>query len=133
MDFIKQLYQAARQCRNYAYAPYSKFAIGAAIRSEADRIYTGCNVENVSYPCGSCAEAGAISTMIAAGSRQIVEIMIVADTDNIVPCGNCLQKIAEFGTTETLVHCADLNGNIKTYSLSQLLPINFNAKEVKNA
>ena len=132
MDYQNELYQMALKCRLKAYAPYSKFAVGAAILSNG-KIYGGCNVENVSYPCGSCAESGAISAMAADGERLIAEIMVVADSDDIVPCGNCLQKIAEFGNSQTLIHCADLNGNIRTYNLLQLLPHNFNAKEVRNA
>lgn len=132
MDYQNKLFQMAAECRLRAYAPYSEFAVGAAILCNR-KIYTGCNVENVSYPCGTCAESGAISAMVADGGRKIEEILIVADSENIVPCGNCLQKIYEFGTADTLVHSADLKGNIRTYKLSQLLPHNFNAKEVKNA
>ena len=132
MSYKDKLFASALECRLKAYAPYSKFAVGAAILCNRV-IYVGCNVENVSYPCGNCAESGAISAMVANGGRKIEEILIVADTDNIVPCGNCLQKIAEFGNAETLVHSADLSGNIRTYTLAQLLPHNFNAKEVKNA
>ena len=128
-----QLFQSALQCRNNAYAPYSEFKVGAAIKSSCGKIFGGCNVENISYPCGTCAEAGAISALIADGETAIAEILIVADTENILPCGNCLQKFAEFGTPDTLVHSADLNGNIKTYTLKQLLPNVFDAKEVKNA
>ncbi|MBR1825186.1 MAG: cytidine deaminase [Alphaproteobacteria bacterium] len=133
MEDITQLYSIAVQCRSNAYAPYSKFKVGAAVLSSGGKIFGGCNVENVSYPCGTCAEAGAIAAMIAGGEKQIAEILIVADTENILPCGNCLQKIAEFGTPDTLIHSANLSGNIKTYTLKQLLPDAFAAKEVKNA
>lgn len=132
MDYKRQLYDLARQCRNNAYAPYSDFSVGAAVRS-AQNIYGGCNVENISYPCGTCAEAGAIAAMVANGDTHIDEILIVADTENIMPCGNCLQKIAEFGNTETIIYSADLSGNIRAYKLCELLPHNFNASEVKNA
>ena len=116
-----------------AYAPYSGFKVGAAVKSRSGKLYAGCNVENISYPCGTCAEAGAIAAMVAGGDTVLAEILIIADTADILPCGNCLQKIAEFGTPDTLVHSADLKGNIKTYKLADLLPHNFNAKEVKHA
>lgn len=133
MDYMKQLYDLAEHSRNTAYAPYSGFKVGAAVRSRSGKLYAGCNVENISYPCGTCAEAGAIAAMVAGGDTALAEILIIADTANILPCGNCLQKIAEFGTPDTLVHSADLQGNIKTYKLADLLPHNFNAKEVKHA
>jgi cytidine deaminase len=123
----------ARQCRANAYAPYSGFKVGAAILTPDGNIFGGCNVENISYPCGTCAEAGAIATMVANKKTAVAEILIIADTENILPCGNCLQKIAEFGTAETLIHSADLSGNVRTYTLKQLLPHAFYAKEIKNA
>lgn len=125
------LLSVALSCRLNAYAPYSKFKVGAAILGVGGKIFGGCNVENASYPCGTCAEAGAISAMIAGGETKIAEILIVADTDCILPCGNCLQKIAEFGNEQTLVHSADINGNIKTFTLMQLLPHNFKAEDIK--
>jgi cytidine deaminase len=87
-------------------------------------------VENASYPCGTCAEAGAVSAMIADGEAIIKEILIIADTSRILPCGNCLQKIAEFSDDTTLVHSADLKGNIKTFMLTELLPQSFGAKDL---
>lgn len=133
MDYVTQLYELAKQSREHAYAPYSGFKVGAAVLSQSNRTYSGCNVENISYPCGTCAEAGAIAAMLAGGDTQIAAILIVADTADIVPCGNCLQKIAEFGNADTLIYSADLSGNIRTYKLEDLLPHNFNAKEVKHA
>ncbi len=132
MNYITQLYDLAKQCRDNAYAPYSRFKVGSAIRC-GHFFCGGCNVENISYPCGICAEAGAVAALAAAGYTNIDEIMIVADTENIIPCGSCLQKISEFGTPDTIIYSADLNGNIRTYRLSELLPHNFNASEVKNA
>lgn len=133
MDTTTQLLAQALQCRDNAYAPYSGFKVGAAIKSGGGKTFCGCNVENISYPCGTCAEASAIAAMVAGGEKTIAEILIVADTANILPCGNCLQKIAELGTPDTLIHSADLNGQIRTYTLKQLLPHVFDAKEVKNA
>ena len=131
MAVKNEILQTAQNCRLNAYAPYSKFKVGAAILTPSGKIYGGCNVENASYPCGTCAEAGAIAAMVAGGETQIAEILIIADTDCILPCGNCLQKIAEFGNEKTLIHSADLSGRIRTYTLQQLLPHGFNAGDIK--
>ena len=131
MAVKNEILQTARNCRLNAYAPYSKFKVGAAVLTPSGKIYGGCNVENASYPCGTCAEAGAISAMVAGGETQIAEILVIADTDCILPCGNCLQKIAEFGNEKTLVHSADLSGRIRTYTLQQLLPHGFKAGDIK--
>lgn len=125
------LFKSALKCRLNAYAPYSGFKVGAAVLTPEGAVYTGCNAENASYPCGTCAEAGAISAMIAGGDKKISAILIVADTERILPCGNCLQKIAEFGTAETKVYSADISGNIREYTLSELLPHNFKADDMK--
>ena len=130
MHKISDLYNIAKKVREKAYAPYSNFKVGAAILGKSGKIYSGCNVENASYPCGTCAEAGAVSAMIADGEIQIKEILIVADTEQILPCGNCLQKIAEFSGSATLIHSADLHGNIKTFTLKELLPQSFSLKDL---
>ncbi|MGB0356514.1 MAG: cytidine deaminase, partial [Opitutales bacterium] len=96
---MSELFEKARAVREHAYAPYSQFKVGAAIRSASGKIFIGCNVENAAYPEGVCAEAGAISAMIAGGETKISEICIVADTSQpIAPCGGCRQKLAEFST-----------------------------------
>ena len=87
------LLDAARDVRLNAYVPYSKFKVGAALRSKEGRVHVGCNVENVAYPEGTCAEAGAIAAMIAAGDKHIAEIVVIADSPTPVPpCGGCRQK-----------------------------------------
>ena len=131
MAVKNEILQTAEKCRLNAYAPYSKFKVGAAVLTANGKIFGGCNAENASYPCGTCAEAGAIAAMIAGGEREIAEILIIADTESILPCGNCLQKIAEFGTEKTVIHSADMKGNIKSYTLKQLLPHNFKAGDIK--
>lgn len=120
------LFQAALEIRARAYAPYSEFQVGVALRTQTGAVYTGCNVENVSYPEGACAETGAISAMVAAGGGRIVELCVVADGERLIsPCGGCRQRIAEFGSPETLVHCADLDGIRKSWFLGDLLPAAF--------
>ena len=131
MAVKNEILQTAERCRLNAYAPYSKFKVGAAVLTAGGKIFGGCNVENASYPCGTCAEAGAIAAMIAGGETEIAEILIIADTESILPCGNCLQKIAELGTEKTVIHSADIKGNIKSYTLKQLLPHNFKAGDIK--
>ena len=132
MNTSHPLFTAALQAFHQAYAPYSGFAVGAAILSSEGRIYAGCNVENISYPCGSCAEQSTISAMITGGDRHIQEIVILADgKDLITPCGACLQRLNEFGTPETLVHLGTPQGIQKTLSLAQLLPFGFNDKALR--
>lgn len=133
MDIKNTLYTAAQKSQKQAYAPYSNFKVGAAIYADNAQIYTGCNVENISFPCGTCAEQGAISAMIAQGGKQIMEILIIADgKDLITPCGACLQRIAEFSTSQTLIHLASPQGIQKTLKLSDLLPYKFSAEELKH-
>jgi cytidine deaminase len=105
--------------------------VGAALRGADGVIYVGCNVENVAYPEGCCAEAGAISAMVAAGQTAISEVLVVADATPVVtPCGGCRQKLAEFGVGETAVHLADLSGVVASWRLDQLLPAGFDAEQL---
>lgn len=132
MNIVKDLFSAACKTRLCAYAPYSDFKVGVAVYADNNEIYTGCNVENISYPCGTCAESGAIASMIAHGGKKIREILIVADSaDLITPCGACRQRIAEFATPQTLVHLANLDGVQKSLTLEELLPLSFASKELK--
>ena len=119
----QQLFQIARCAMLNAYAPYSKFRLGAAVLAEDGKIYAGCNTENVSYPCGTCAEAGAIAAMAAAGARKIAKILIVSDGKTLVtPCGACLQRIKEFADDNTEIILSDENENERILSISELLP-----------
>lgn len=131
MEELNELYRQARETRERAYAPYSKFKVGAAILSTSKKIYTGCNVENISYPCGTCAEAGAIAAMVAGGDKKIQEILVIADSSPLIlPCGACLQRIAEFATPDTLIHLADMEGVKQTLPLAKIFPATFSAKEL---
>lgn len=122
------LYRAALAVRENAHAPYSRFKVGAAIRSVEGHLHTGCNVENVAYPQGTCAEAGAIAAMVAAGDRRIAEILVVAEADRPVPpCGGCRQKIAEFAGPETPVVMCTTSGLRQAVTLADLLPGAFDA------
>ncbi len=118
-----QLFEIARDAREKAYAPYSGFKVGAAIRCSDGSVHGGCNVENVAYPEGTCAEAGAIAAMCLAGARRIVEVLVIADSpDPVTPCGGCRQKLAEFASPSTPVILADLSGERGRTTLGALLP-----------
>lgn len=113
----------ASAVRERAYAPYSNFKVGAALRTASGQTYVGCNVENVAYPEGTCAEAGAIAAMIAGGDTQIVEVYVIADSPTPVPpCGGCRQKLVEFGAKDVSVTLATTAGAEQKTTLGALLP-----------
>ena len=131
MNNIPKLFELASAAMKNAYVPYSRFAVGAAVLSSDGRFYAGCNVENVSYPCGSCAETGAIAAMIAGGSREIAEILILGSGKELIsPCGACRQRIKEFSVPQTLVHLADASGVRRTCTAAELLPFAFDEKDL---
>ncbi|KAJ55206.1 cytidine deaminase [Actibacterium mucosum KCTC 23349] len=122
------LIEAAAKTRENAHAPYSNFKVGAAVRTVDGTVYTGCNVENVAYPEGTCAEAGAIAAMCAAGEYQIAEVAVIADSpDPVPPCGGCRQKLAEFAAGDVTVTMATTDGKTKTVTVADLLPGAFDA------
>lgn len=117
------LLKSALNVREKAYAPYSNFKVGAAIKTVSGNVYVGCNVENVAYPEGTCAEAGAIAAMIAAGDSEIAEVVVVADSPMPVsPCGGCRQKIAEFSQGDVAVTMTTLEDVSMVLTMSELLP-----------
>jgi cytidine deaminase len=123
---MKDLLEAALKARANAYAPYSRFTVGAALRAEDGRIYAGANVENAAYPEGLCAEAGAIGAMVAAGARRIAEIVVVGDGAALcTPCGACRQRIREFAAADATVHVAGPEGVRRSFTLAELLPQSF--------
>ncbi|MEX0707777.1 MAG: cytidine deaminase [Woeseia sp.] len=124
----RQLVNAATAVRSNAYAPFSHYTVGAAVLDEHGELHVGCNVENSSFPCGSCAEAGAISAMVAAGGTRIVAIAAVGGRDTLeecTPCGNCRQRISEFADTNTRILLLDTDGKIQSSSIEELLPGSF--------
>ncbi len=131
MSGIEDLFVQARAAQERAYAPYSRFSVGAALRTESGAVFSGCNVENAAYPLGVCAETSAISAMIAAGEKRIAEILVVGPgSKRITPCGACRQRIAEFGAG-ALVHLADDQGAVETFALVDLLPLAFGPESLK--
>ena len=126
------LVEEAAGVRANAYAPYSNFKVGAAIRSVEGNLFLGVNVENAAYPEGTCAEAGAIAAMIAAGDTRIAEIAVIADaTKPVPPCGGCRQKLAEFADGEVTVTLATTDGTELRTSVAELLPGAFEAATMK--
>jgi cytidine deaminase len=126
MASVDELFKVAKAIQAKAYAPYSRFKVGAAIATPTGRVFAGCNVENAAYPVGSCAEAGAVSAMIAAGESRIAQIMVMGEGENLVtPCGGCRQRIREFAAADTPVHIAGPEGIRKSFTLDELLPFSF--------
>jgi len=122
------LRQAAINVWERAYAPYSNFKVGAAIRGASGAVYVGCNVENVAYPEGICAEAGAIAAMVAAGETKLTEVYVIAGSPSPVPpCGGCRQKLAEFGAGDVPVTMATISGAEQATTIAALLPGAFDA------
>jgi cytidine deaminase len=128
------LREAARAVRENAYVPYSRYKVGAALRAPSGAVYVGCNVENVAYPEGTCAEAGAIAAMVAAGETEIVEAYVIADAEHPVPpCGGCRQKLAEFAKSDVRVTLATLDGTEQVMRVADLLPGAFSAAHMDRA
>ena len=120
-DNDKILFEAAKLAREAAYCPYSNFAVGAALRTATGEIFTGCNVENLSFGLTNCAERVAIGGAVAAGHREFDRIVVVADTrEPISPCGACRQVIAEFGDCGILL--ANLSGDVFETTVGEMLP-----------
>ena len=109
-----------------SHSPYSKFPVGAALKTADGRIFSGCNIEVVSYPEGWCAETTALSHFVMAGGGEITEIAVVAERmDKITPCGGCRQRLAEFAGPETALHLCDATGIVETVKLKDVFPRGF--------
>jgi cytidine deaminase len=120
------LFAAAAQVQTLAYAPYSRFKVGAALLADDGSVHAGCNVENAAYPVGACAEAGAISAMIAGGGRAIRAVLVYGEGNELVtPCGACRQRIREFAAPDTPIAIAGPDGIRARFSLVELLPASF--------
>jgi cytidine deaminase len=125
-DGVNELFQAALAAHGRAYAPYSHFHVGAAVRSGSGAVYAGCNAENAAYPQGWCAEAAAIAAMVTAGERVISEVAVVCDGDEISTCcGGCRQKLREFAALDTRIHVGGIDGIRAVFTLGDLLPHSF--------
>lgn len=126
MSDISDLIEAAMTARGNAYAPYSKFPVGAAIRAADGRIYAGANVENAAFPQGQCAEASAIGAMVSGGARRIVEMVVIGEgAVPVTPCGGCRQRIREFAGADMPIHLVAADGTRRTVTIGELLPLAF--------
>lgn len=125
---LQALFAAARAVREQAYAPYSKFKVGAAVLDAQGRVHAGCNVEVAAYPQGWCAEASALAAMVAAGGREVRAVAVAAVSARpTTPCGGCRQKLAEFAAPDCVVHVL---GPVRAraraqFRLGELLPHGF--------
>lgn len=120
------LFLAARQAMTKAYAPYSKFPVGASLRTSDGRVFAGANIEVASYPEGWCAETTMLGHYIMAGGGEIAEIAVVAERmDRITPCGGCRQRLAEFSRPSTKLYLCDQSGVVETVTMGEMLPYGF--------
>jgi cytidine deaminase len=127
---MDQLMEAAIRARENAHAPFSGFKVGAAVETGDGRIYSGCNVENVSYSLTLCAERVAIFKAISEGARQFRKVVVAADTENLTPpCGSCRQILWEFcGDIELVL--VNLQGKTESFRLKDLFPRPFDASSM---
>ena len=117
---------AAVAAMEHAYVPYSKFPVGAALRTEDGRIYSGCNIEIASFPEGWCAETTALGHYVMGGGGKITEIAVIAERmPRVTPCGGCRQRLAEFARADTKLHLCDENGVVETVTMGEMLPYGF--------
>lgn len=131
---VQKLMNEAKHAREKAYAPYSKFSVGAALLTKSGKIFHGCNIENASFSMTNCAERTAIFKAVSEGETEFEAIAIIADTKNPVsPCGACRQVMAEFCSPEMPVYLANLQGKIQKTTVKQLLPSAFNSEDMKDA
>jgi len=127
---IKELYDAAWEVKKRAYAPYSDFHVGSALRTKSGKIFAGCNVENSSYGVTICAERNAIFKMVSEGEQEISDILVIGDTEKFLPpCGACRQVIAEFSEKNTRVIMCNKEGDFKESTVGEILPFGFSLNE----
>jgi len=130
---MNALIAAAQAARLKAYAPYSKFHVGAALLDEYGKIHAGCNIENAAYPQGWCAETSAIAAMIMAGGHAIAEMAVIGSGGLLcTPCGGCRQQIREFARGDVKIHMCNEDGRVmQTFTLDELLPASFGPENLK--
>ena len=132
LDGPQVLLRAAEAAMRNAYAPYSQFKVGAAVRSRSGAIYAAANVENAAYPQGQCAEASALGALVAAGETAITAVAVVAERKlHCPPCGGCRQRLAEFGRPDTPVHLGRPGQAPHTVTLAELLPLSFGREDLE--
>lgn len=121
-----ELIKMAKEAMDTAYAPYSGFRVGAALVVDSGNVYTGANIENISFGASNCAERTAVYKAVSKGDRKLKLIAIASDSEHyIYPCGICRQVFAEFGDKNMKILCSNKNGDFKEYTLEELLPSAF--------
>lgn len=132
MSIEEELFRAARSAMAKAYAPYSKFPVGASLRTADGRVYAGANIEVASYPEGWCAETTMLGHYIMDGGGEITDIAVTAERmDRITPCGGCRQRLAEFSKPSTRLHLCDQTGVVQTLTMGDILPLGFSGEILK--
>ena len=130
-DREERLLELARAAMERAYAPYSGFAVGAAVMTDTGHMYAGCNIENASYGLSNCAERTAVFHMVMAGEHAVTAIAVIAGTlQPVSPCGACRQVLAEFGSAGVPVFMANSRGDIRRVTLGELLPYAFSGEDM---
>jgi len=125
-ESLEPMLDLARRALANAHAPYSRFRVGACLRTAGGRLYAGCNVENSAYPVGQCAEATAIGAMVAGGDREIAEVVVLTERAELcAPCGRCRQQLAEFAGPRARIHLCGPEGVRLTTTMGELLPLGF--------
>ncbi len=125
-----KLIQTAKNALDYAYVPYSTFKVGAALVAKSGNIYSGCNIENASYPLTCCAERTAIFKAVSEGEKELVEMAVIADSEGPVsPCGACRQVMTEFFSPDAIIYLTNLTGDLKVTTVKELLPYSFSLHE----
>ena len=122
MDY-KELVKIAKDIKEMAYCPYSKFRVGAALLTNSGKVYTGVNIENASFGATNCAERTAMFKAVSEGETKFDAIAIASDKDDLIfPCGICRQVLSEFGDKDMKVICSKKNGEFKIFTLEEILP-----------
>jgi len=128
---IDELVHRARDASRHAYAPYSRFHVGAAVLADGSAIHTGANVENASYGLSICAERSAIFRAIGEGARSIEAVAVYTPTPRpVTPCGACRQVLAEFGPRALVICCTNDPGHSRRYTVADLLPAAFGSDDL---
>jgi cytidine deaminase len=133
LEWKKELVKMAMEEKYKAYAPYSKFRVGASVLTENGKIYTGINIENASFGATICAERTAIAKAVSNGDLKIEAVAVASDSEELIfPCGICIQVLLEFGKEDTIILCSDSKGNFKEYELRELMPYYFKFQEARD-